>query len=90
MSDPADEYGELDVTRIFQALDEHDVRYVVVGGSAAILSGAEWATRDIDCVALETRDNFTRLCAALSSLGHPRLAPLRGYHWMAPIRRFET
>ncbi len=32
-----DDYGDLDEARIFQALDDHDVLFVVVGGSAAIL-----------------------------------------------------
>ena len=41
MSDPIDEYGDLDETRIFKALDDHEVEYVVVGGSAAILWGAQ-------------------------------------------------
>lgn len=73
MNESADEYGDLDVARIFNALDTHDVTYVVVGGSAAILWGAARATRDIDCVALQSRENFTSLCAALKSLGNPRL-----------------
>lgn len=30
MSESADEYGDLDVARIFNALDTHDVTYVVV------------------------------------------------------------
>jgi predicted nucleotidyltransferase len=73
VSEPSDEYGDLDVATIFQALDEHGVSYVVVGGSAAILWGAQRATRDVDCVAQQSTDNFTRLCKALSALGRPRL-----------------
>jgi len=34
VSESADEYGALDVARISIALDDHDVTYVVVGGSA--------------------------------------------------------
>lgn len=73
MSDPIDDYGDLDETRIFQALDYYDVEYVVVGGSAAILWGAERATRDVDCVAEQSVENHRRLCDALRQMGRPRL-----------------
>ena len=73
MSDPIDEYGTLDETRIFQALDEQRVEYVVVGGSAAILWGAQRATRDVDCVTEQSAENYGRLCQALKQMGNPRL-----------------
>jgi hypothetical protein len=68
-----DEYGELDETQIFHALDDHEVEYVVVGGSAAILWGAQRATRDVDCVAEQSVENHRRLCEALKQMGKPRL-----------------
>jgi len=68
-----DEYGELDETSIFRALDDHRVEYVVVGGSAAILWGAQRATRDVDCVAEQSVENYERLCEALKQMGNPRL-----------------
>lgn len=73
MNDPAGDYGYLDETRIFRALEDHQVEYVLVGGSAAILWGAERATRDVDCVARQTTDNYRRLCDALKQMGNPRL-----------------
>jgi nucleotidyltransferase AbiEii toxin of type IV toxin-antitoxin system len=73
VTDPTDEYGDLDETTIFQALDDHEVEYVVVGGSAAILWGAHRATRDVDCVARQTTENYHRLCDALRQMGNPRL-----------------
>ena len=73
MTDPIDDYGDLDETRIFEALDDHEVEYVVVGGSAAILWGAQRATRDVDCVAHQTTENHRRLCDALRQMGNPRL-----------------
>ena len=69
----ADEFGELDETRIFEALNDHDVEFVLVGGSAAILWGAQRATRDVDCVAERSTDNLQRLCDALRQMGNPRL-----------------
>lgn len=73
MNETTDEYGDLDETKIFQALDDHGVEYVLVGGSAAILWGAERATRDVDCVARQTVENHRRLCDALEQMGNPRL-----------------
>ena len=73
MSESDDTSGELDETRIFQALDDHGVDYVVVGGSAAILWGAQRATRDVDCVAEQSFENHQRLCDALRQMGNPRL-----------------
>ncbi len=34
MTEQADEYGELDETEIFHALDDHGVEYVVVAGTS--------------------------------------------------------
>jgi hypothetical protein len=68
-----DDYGEIDEGLIFRALADHDVDFVVVGGGAALLWGAERATRDIDCVARQTTENYRRLCAALGQMGRPRL-----------------
>ncbi len=74
MTEPIDDYGDLEEARIFQALDDHQVEYVVVGGSAAILWGAKRATRDVDCVAHQTVENHRRLCCdALTQMGNPRL-----------------
>lgn len=73
MNEPTDAYGTLDETRIFRALDDHEVEYVVVGGSAAILWGAQRATRDVDCVTERSVENHCRLCDALRQMGSPRL-----------------
>ncbi|MDE0699866.1 MAG: hypothetical protein OXH61_03965 [Acidimicrobiaceae bacterium] len=73
MNNPAGDYGDLDETRIFLAPEDHQVEYVLVGGSAAILWGAERATRDVDCVARQTTENYRRLCGALKQMGNPRL-----------------
>ena len=73
MSNPSDDHGDLQEAKIFQALEDHRVEYVLVGGSAAILWGAERATRDVDCVARQSTENHLRLCKALSQMGNPRL-----------------
>lgn len=60
---------EFDPDRILRALDRHGVDYVLVGGAAARVHGAQRATADIDCVPATTRENLKRLATALAELG---------------------
>jgi hypothetical protein len=64
--------AEFDPRRIFEVLDRHGVRYVLIGGLAAILYGASHLTTDVDVVPKEARDNLDRLSAALKEL-HARI-----------------
>jgi hypothetical protein len=54
---------------ILAALDRHQVRYVLVGGLAAILHGAAHLTTDVDIVPKDALDNLERLSATLHELG---------------------
>ena len=53
---------------ILEVLDRHGVRFVLIGGLAAILHGASHLTTDVDIVPYESKDNLTRLSAALREL----------------------
>jgi hypothetical protein len=53
---------------IFATLDRHGVRYVLVGGLAAILHGASHLTTDVDVVPEESKANLEQLSAALDEL----------------------
>ena len=53
---------------VFAALERHGVRYVLVGGLAAILHGAPHVTTDADIVPEVGRENLERLSAALEDL----------------------
>lgn len=55
--------------RLLQALAEGDVRFVVVGGLAAVAQGAPVVTLDVDVVHERTPDNVRRLLGVLASLG---------------------
>jgi len=57
---------------ILAVLDRRGVRYVLIGGLAAILHGAPHVTTDVDVVPQESRDNLDRLSAALKEL-HARI-----------------
>ena len=58
----------LDVERVLTTLARHEVRYLVVGGIAAILHGWPGATADLDLLGSCDTDNFDRLAAALRDL----------------------
>ena len=53
---------------IIAILNRHRVRYVVVGGIAAGVQGAVWATADLDICYARTRANLDRLAGALRDL----------------------
>ena len=54
---------------ILATLDRHDIRYVLIGGLAAILYGAPHLTTDVDIVPEEDFRNLERLSDALTELG---------------------
>lgn len=53
---------------ILAVLDRHEVRYVLIGGLAAVLYGSAHVTTDVDIVPEEARANLHRLAAALKEL----------------------
>lgn len=57
---------------ILRTLDRHGVRYIVVGGLAAVIHGSAHVTTDVDIVPLEGKENLERLSAALKEL-HARI-----------------
>lgn len=60
---------EFDPERIIAVLNAHRVDYVIVGGTAAVLHGANYATNDIDVCPSTDRENLDRLSDALRELG---------------------
>ena len=63
-----------DYRAIFEALDRHDVHFVVVGAVAMVLHGSARVTRDLDICYARDRDNLVRLAKALK----PFAPTLRG------------
>lgn len=53
---------------IMAVLDRHGVRYVLVGGLAAVLHGAAHLTTDVDVVPEDGRENLAHLSRALHEL----------------------
>jgi len=60
--------AEFDPTRMFRALREAEVEFVLVGGMAAILHGDVGVTVDVDIVPEREPDNLDRLAGALRAL----------------------
>lgn len=54
---------------VFESFDSHDVRYVVIGGIAAVLHGVPRATFDLDILIEASPDNARRLLDALTEAG---------------------
>ncbi len=54
---------------VFASCERHDVRYIVIGGIAAILHGVPRATFDLDLLIEATPQNAARLLAALAEAG---------------------
>ena len=54
---------------VFKSFQQHDVKYVVIGGIAAILYGVPRATFDLDILIEATPENTQRLLDALLDAG---------------------
>jgi hypothetical protein len=62
--------ADVDPDRLLEALDRHQVRFVVIGGFAVELHDvAVPATRDVDITPAAGRANLKRLADALNELG---------------------
>lgn len=60
--------GRFDPAALLTALQSHGVRFVVIGGAAAVLHGAPYETVDLDITPARDPDNLTRLAGALRTL----------------------
>ncbi len=58
----------LDPDALFACLDRHEVRYVLIGGLAAVLHGSPLPTIDADICPSREPDNLARLSRALTEL----------------------
>ena len=64
------------VEAIVRTLDEHDVRFLIVGGIAVNAHGHGRTTFDLDLVIQLSSDNIRRAFAALWALGYTPLVPI--------------
>ncbi|MGA1835582.1 hypothetical protein VD659_01495 [Herbiconiux sp. 11R-BC] len=59
---------DLDFEKILATLSRHEVRYVLIGGLAAIASGSPFPTEDVDVTPERSAENLDRLSRALDEL----------------------
>lgn len=62
----------LDIKKILGILEDYRVRYIVIGGTAAIAQGSVNLTFDLDICYARDKDNLENLAKALSGF-HPTL-----------------
>ena len=60
-----------DYLDFIQALNQHEVEYLIVGGYAVILHGYPRTTGDLDVWVHKTEKNYGRLVGAMSDFGMP-------------------
>ena len=65
-----------DVEAILRALNDADVRYLIVGGLAVVAHGYVRATVDIDIVLNLEKENALRAMKALDAIGYQPLVPV--------------
>lgn len=75
------------VTELLRALSERKVRYVVVGGVAAIAHGVLRFTRDLDLVIRLDRDNLLSAGEAFRSCGYVPRQPVTFSEFADPANR---
>ena len=59
--EPAGAEMELDLARLLEVLERHEVAYVLIGGLAAVYHGSPFPTKDADITPRADRSNLARL-----------------------------
>lgn len=75
------------VIAIARALQEHRVRYLIVGGLAVVAHGYGRFTADVDLVLDMEPDNLQRALAAFSGMGYRPKVPVPLAHFADPAMR---
>jgi len=66
---PADSKSPFDPRALLAALDRHHVAFIVIGGLARVIEGADEITRGVDITPSTKPENLRRLADALGDLG---------------------
>ncbi len=72
---------------VFRTLEAEGVRFVVVGGVALVLHGVVRLTVDLDLMVEMSRENLTKLIAAMQALGYRPKPPVRAEEFIDPATR---
>lgn len=74
---------------LLRVLADHEVKFIVVGGVAAIVEGAPITTLDLDVVCERSEENLKRLVTVLRSINACYRDPA-GRHIVADLRRVSS
>jgi hypothetical protein len=61
--------SDTDLSALLEGLVRADIKFILVGGLAAVVQGAPITTMDVDIVHERSPENITRLLAFLKSIG---------------------
>lgn len=75
------------VVAIVLALDQHQVRYLIVGGLAVVAHGYVRFTADVDIMLSVEPDNLRRAVTGLKTLGYGPRAPVEFDEFVDPAMR---
>lgn len=76
-----------ELLKVFAALEQADVRYLVVGGVAVVLHGYLRVTADLDLVIDLSTDNVRRALSAFAALGYRPRAPVPLHQFADSVTR---
>lgn len=62
----------LNLSQILTALDDNNVRFILIGGQAAVAQGSAYMTKDVDFCYSRDKENLENIVKALSPF-HPTL-----------------
>ncbi len=65
--------------KVIEALNKHQVRYVIVGGFAAVMHGSDRATRDLDIIVDLEPNEARKAIDAMVSIGFQNRVPVDPY-----------
>ena len=71
-----DRIKKLHYEDIFRLLDKEGVRYLLIGGLAAIIYGVPRSTGDIDLMLLMTKGNISKFIGIMKKLGYQPKVPV--------------
>jgi len=72
---------------VFRELNSSGVKYLTVGGIALALHGFVRFTADLDLMVELTKDNLTKLVAAMEKMGYKPKAPVKASEFIDPRKR---
>lgn len=73
---------------VFASFHKHEVKYVIIGGIAAILYGVPRATFDLDILIDPTPENARKLLDAMIDAGLGTAVSIRGF--FCPLEKTTT